>query len=88
MSDFLPGPIVLAIGGSIAPPLLLLTILFFSSQRPLPNAGALAVSMRLCRNKPRPCLGPCMEGRNNRAITVALCFVFGTFFVLRGLLVA
>ena len=38
MSDSLPGLIVLAIGGSIAPPLLLLTILFLSSQRPLPNA--------------------------------------------------
>jgi hypothetical protein len=27
-------------------------------------------------------------GRNNRAIIVALCFVFGTFFLLRGHLVA
>jgi hypothetical protein len=43
MSDFLPGLIVLAIGGSVAPPLLLLTILFLSSQRPLPNASALAL---------------------------------------------
>jgi Sap, sulfolipid-1-addressing protein len=43
MSDSLPGLIVLAIGGSIAPPLLLLTILFLSSQRPLPNASALAL---------------------------------------------
>jgi hypothetical protein len=43
MSDALPGLIVLAIGGSIAPPLLLLTILFLSSQRPLPNASALAL---------------------------------------------
>jgi hypothetical protein len=43
MSDLLPGLIVLAIGGSIAPPLLLLTILFLSSQRPLPNASALAL---------------------------------------------
>jgi hypothetical protein len=43
MSDPLPGLIVLAIGGSIAPPLLLLTILFLGSQRPLPNAGALAL---------------------------------------------
>jgi hypothetical protein len=25
-------------------------------------------------------------GKNNRAITVALCFVFGTFFFLRGIL--
>jgi hypothetical protein len=43
MSDFLPGLVVLAIGGSIAPPLLLLTILFLGSERPLPNAGALAL---------------------------------------------
>jgi len=43
MSDLLPGLIVLAIGGSIAPPLLLLTILFLGSQRPLPNATALAL---------------------------------------------
>src|SRR5918995_370515 len=43
MSDSLPGLIVLAIGGSIAPPLLLLTILFLSSQRPLPNASALTL---------------------------------------------
>jgi len=41
MSYVLPGLVVLAIGGSIAPPLLLLTILFLGSQRPLPNAGAL-----------------------------------------------
>jgi hypothetical protein len=43
MSDSLPGLIVLAIGGSIAPPLLLLTIGFLSSQRPLPNASVLAL---------------------------------------------
>jgi hypothetical protein len=43
MSDALPGLVVLAIGDSIAPPLLLLTILFLGSQRPLPNAGALAL---------------------------------------------
>jgi Sap, sulfolipid-1-addressing protein len=43
MSDLLPGLIVLAIGGSIAPPLLLLTILFLGSQRPLPNVSALAL---------------------------------------------
>jgi hypothetical protein len=43
MSDTLPGLIVLAIGGSIAPPLLLLTILFLSSQRPISNASALAL---------------------------------------------
>jgi hypothetical protein len=43
MIDLLPGLLVLAIGGSIAPPLLLLTILFLGSRRPLPNAGALAL---------------------------------------------
>jgi hypothetical protein len=42
MSDLLPGLLVLAVGGSIAPPLLFLTILFLGSRRPLPNAGALA----------------------------------------------
>jgi hypothetical protein len=43
MSDTLPELIVLAIGGSIAPPLLLLTILFLGSRRPLFNASALAL---------------------------------------------
>jgi len=43
MSDALPGLLVLAIGGSVAPPLFLLTILFLGSRRPLPNAGALAL---------------------------------------------
>ena len=43
MSDLLPGLIVLAIGGSIAPPLLLLTTLLLGSQRPLLNASALVI---------------------------------------------
>jgi hypothetical protein len=43
MSDLLPTLLVLALGGSIAPPLLVLTILFLGSRRPLPNAGALAL---------------------------------------------
>ena len=43
MGDLLPGLIVLAIGGSVAPPLLLLTILFLGSRRPLLNAAALAL---------------------------------------------
>ena len=43
MSDLLPALLVLAVGGSIAPPLLLLTILFLGSRRPLPNTGALAL---------------------------------------------
>jgi Sap, sulfolipid-1-addressing protein len=43
MSDTLPGLIILALGGSIAPPLLLLTILSLGSRRPLPNACALAL---------------------------------------------
>jgi hypothetical protein len=47
MSDLLPGFIVLAIGGSIAPPLLLLTILFLGSRRPLPNAAVVEGSITL-----------------------------------------
>jgi hypothetical protein len=43
MSELLPGLVVLTIGGSIAPPLPLLTILFLGSRRPLPNAAALAL---------------------------------------------
>lgn len=43
MSELLRGLLVLAIGGSVAPPLLLLTILFLGSRRPLPNATALAL---------------------------------------------
>ena len=43
MIDLLPQLIVLALGGSIAPALLLLTILFLGSQRPLPNATALVL---------------------------------------------
>jgi Sap, sulfolipid-1-addressing protein len=43
MSGFLPQLAFLAVGGSIAPPLLLLTILFLGSRRPLPNATALAL---------------------------------------------
>jgi hypothetical protein len=43
MGDLPPGLIVLAIGGSVAPPLLLLTILFLGSQRPLPNASSLTL---------------------------------------------
>ena len=43
MGDLLPGLIVLAIGGSVAPPLLLLTILFLGSQRPLSNASSLTL---------------------------------------------
>jgi hypothetical protein len=43
MSDFLPQLLFLAVGGAIAPPLLLLTILFLGSQRPLPNTVALTL---------------------------------------------
>jgi Sap, sulfolipid-1-addressing protein len=43
MSELLPGLLVLVIGGTIMPPLLLLTILFLGSRRPLPNAAALAL---------------------------------------------
>jgi hypothetical protein len=43
MSGILPQLLLLAVGGSIAPPLLLLIILFLGSERPLPNATALAL---------------------------------------------
>src|SRR3712207_7484369 len=43
MSDVLPGLIVLATGGPMAPPLLLLTILFLDSRRPIPSTTALAL---------------------------------------------
>jgi Sap, sulfolipid-1-addressing protein len=43
MSNLLPQLTFLAVGGAIAPPLLLLTILFLGSRRPLPNATALAL---------------------------------------------
>jgi hypothetical protein len=43
MSDLLPQLIVLALGGAIAPSLLLLTSLFWGSQRPLPNTTALGL---------------------------------------------
>ena len=75
MSELLPGLLVLEVGGSVAPPLLLLTILFLGSRRHLPNAGALALgSLRT------------WIGKHNRTITVAICFVFGAFFLTRGLL--
>ena len=43
MSNLFPQLIFLAVGGAIAPPLLLLTILFLGSLRPLPNATALVL---------------------------------------------
>jgi hypothetical protein len=43
MSGFLPQLAILAAGGSIAPPLLFLTILFLGSYNPLPSATALAL---------------------------------------------
>ena len=43
MSGFVPQLLFLAVGGGIAPPLLLLTILFLGSRRPLPNATALVL---------------------------------------------
>jgi hypothetical protein len=46
MSGFLPQPVFLAAGGSIAPPLLLLTSLFLGSQSPLPNAAVLALGYK------------------------------------------
>ena len=52
MGDTLSGLIVLAIGGSVAPPLLLLTTLFLGSRRPLLNAAALALAVKM-RARPR-----------------------------------
>jgi hypothetical protein len=43
VSDLLPQLVVLAVGGSIAPPLLLLTTLFLGSRKPLPNTTALGL---------------------------------------------
>jgi len=43
MNGFLSQLLFLAVGGALAPPLLLLTILFLSSCRPLSNATALAL---------------------------------------------
>jgi hypothetical protein len=43
MSNLLPQLILLAGGGAMAPPLLLLSILFLGSLRPLPNATALVL---------------------------------------------
>ena len=94
MSDSLPRLIVLAIGGSIAPPLLLLTILSLSSQKPLPNASALALGYFTT------CAVIGISGLHlfggaestvstvGRIIsaTVALCFVLGTFSFLRDFL--
>ena len=88
MSDSLPRLIVLVIGDSIAPPLLLLTILFLSSQRPLANGSALALGYFTT------CAVIGISGLHlfggaestvstvGRIIsaTVALCFVLGTFF--------
>ena len=94
MSDTLPGLIVLAIGGSIAPPLLLLTILFLGSRRPLLNAAALAlgyfttcavigISGLLLFGGAESTVST--VGRIISA-TVTLCFVLGTFFFLRDFL--
>ena len=44
MSGFVLQLLFLAVGGGIAPPLLLLTILFLGSRRPLPNATPLVVA--------------------------------------------
>ena len=46
MSGFLPQPVILAAGGSIAPLLPLLTIMFLGSQSPRPNAAAPALGYK------------------------------------------
>jgi hypothetical protein len=44
MSGLLPQFLFLAVGGAIAPPFLLFTILFLGSRKPLPNATPLVVA--------------------------------------------
>jgi hypothetical protein len=43
VGDLLPGLVLLDVGGSIAPTLILLTVLFLWSRRPFPNAVSLAL---------------------------------------------
>ena len=52
MSGFLPQPVFLAAGGSIARLLPLLTILFRGSQSPLPNATVLALGYKTVGTPP------------------------------------
>ena len=82
MSQLLPELLVLAVGGSIAPPLLLLTILF-----PLPVL-VLTGLYAAVPQRASSMLGTLQAWtvKHNRAITVVICFVFGAFFLLRGLL--
>ena len=100
MSDLLPQLIVLALGGAIAPPLLLLTILFLGSRRPLANATALGIGyFTICAAMGIPGLtlfaGVAGAGGSAStvdriisatvgALMVVLCFVFGAFFLVRG----
>jgi hypothetical protein len=90
VSDTLPGLMVLAIGGSIAPPLVLLTILFLGIVALMVFAIPVLALIGLHAAFPHRAstmLGSLQRwmGDNNRTFTVVLGFVFGAFFLVRGL---
>jgi hypothetical protein len=76
MSDLLPGLIVLAIGGSIAPPLLLLSILFLGSRR---TVGALLIvlGLRSLLNAPDPDASPPRWMESINSISAAKAVGYG-----------
>ena len=72
MSTFLPQPALLAVGGSLAPPMPVLG--FIGLHAALPQlASTMLDSLRVWMQK------YCC------AITVVLCIVFGAYFLIRGL---
>ena len=94
VSDTLPGLMVLAIGGSIAPPLVLLTILFLGIVALMVVLVVFAIPVLALiglhaafPHRASTMLGSLQRwmGDNNRTFTVVLCFVFGAFFLVRGL---
>jgi hypothetical protein len=94
VSDTLPGLMVLAIGGSIVPPLVLLTILFLGIVALMLVLVVFAIPVLALiglyaafPHRASTMLGSLQTwmGNNNRTITVVLCFVFGAFFLVRGL---
>jgi hypothetical protein len=94
VSDTLPGLMVLAIGGSIVPPLVLLTILFLGIVALMLVLVVFAIPVLALiglyaafPHRASTMLGSLQRwmGDNNRTFTVVLCFVFGAFFLVRGL---
>jgi hypothetical protein len=95
VSDTLPGLMVLAIGWSIVPPFVLLTILFLRIVAlmlvlvvfaiPVLVLIGLYASVPHRASEVLGSLRTWME-KYNRAITIVLCLVFGAFFFLRGLM--